>query len=133
MKWLTKSDIEASLPRLSHAPHADFGTRGLRIDKVVPNISPYYGKYARCLTVSMAKKIPIDQTFYVLAGQGFYQFTQTKSSRMRRVESWRVIGRTKDDELVVKCKTFEFVCYPYKGMYVTGSLADPVYVFCATP
>jgi hypothetical protein len=107
MKWLTKSDIEASLPRLllSH-DDADFGTRGLRIDKVVPNISPYYEKYARCLTVSMAKKIPIDQTFYVLAGQGFYQFSKSKSSRMRRVESWRVIGRTEDDELVVKCKTF---------------------------
>jgi hypothetical protein len=53
----------------------------------------------------MAKKIPIDQTFYVLAGQGFYQFTKSKSSRMRRVESWRVLGRTEDDELVVKCKT----------------------------
>jgi hypothetical protein len=40
MKWLTKSDIEASLPRLllSH-DDADFGTRGLRIDKVVPDIS----------------------------------------------------------------------------------------------
>lgn len=138
MKWLTKSDIEASLPRLllSHDDDADFGTRGLRIDKVVPDISPYYGKYARCLTVSMAKKIPIDRTFYVLAGQGFYQLgtsTKSKSSRMRHVESWRVIGRTKDDELVIKCKTFQFVCYPYEGIYVTGSLADPVYVFCAIP
>lgn len=129
MKWLTKSEIEASMPRLSHPPDPDFGSRGMRIDKVAPKVSPYYGKYARCLTHAMAQKIPIDQKLYVLAGQGFYQFGTTKSSRMKHVETWRVVGRNKDDELVVKFRNFEFKCYLYEGVYVTGSLADPVYVF----
>lgn len=98
-----------------------------------------YGNRLRPLTVELAKALVGSQVLG-LVGQNFWEATSTrwtKARRMKQVEYFSIDGSEDDDRFFMRswqqgqtiAQSYDFEAYEYHGNVVTGSGADPMFVF----
>jgi hypothetical protein len=129
---MTKPAIIASLPDIKRLPKdKEFGC-WMCEERSTADVRRYYGPRATLLTVAIAKKLG-PRKVQVLMGQNWSALdTADRRERASKLEALELLRfNAVTDELSVRQSGFSFKMYEYDGDLVTGSGADPVYVFLA--
>lgn len=115
------AQVRAQLPK---KVNEKFATAATSL-KVAQN---FYGQHARKLTLNLAKVLK-GQTVVALQGQAWNMETslQGRTKTLESLSVGAIIG--KKQNLSVRLNKNSFELYLYGGAYVSGSGADPVFVF----
>lgn len=129
MRPLTKSQIKASLPSPYNRSSSPFVT--------LANAKKAFGPHLIRLTRSVARDLE-GQRVYVLEEQAWNDLVfkdpelpshgETKQERLKAISSMK-IGSRDGEDLNVQMGKHKYQAYYFKNGYVTGSGADPIFVF----
>jgi hypothetical protein len=132
---MTKAAIIATFPDIKRLPKDREFDCWTCEERLVADVRKYYGSRATLLTVALAKRL-LPQTVQVLMGQKWSaMYKADRSERVKNLETLELLRfNDETEELTVRSRgkwgsTFEL--YEYDGDLVSGSGADPVYVFLA--
>lgn len=93
------------------------------------SVRDWYGPYATKFSYRLAKSLPIDTKMYALIGQWYPSMSSpTKQNRCKQLTKI-VLGDWEDKYLTIFEKNMDYQIYEYKNYMVSGSGADPIYVF----
>lgn len=92
------------------------------------SMSSKYGTHVKKLTYRLANTIPVGTTVYALIGQ-YYPMMKTKKEKLKAItpitfKEWNGTYLTVKEKRILP-----YELYLYKNAMVSGSGADPVYVF----
>ena len=138
MRPANKDEILTSLPSYTKAKDSVENDRSLRVAKRA------FGKHLVILTPAVAKKL-VGQNVHALTGQAWPEVAlysddesntgETEANRMSHIYSILIKAFDRDDELTIMDwnMDLEYNAYLFENRYVTGSGADPVFVFVVKP
>ena len=128
------SDIGSSMPSNISLLSKDEDRYVIKNVDIQANVRDWYGPYATKFSYLLAKSFPVGTKVYALMGQnyGSLQYV-TKKYRLKELTEFVVGGwdgkyltifeRDKDNDI------HDYEIYEYKNYMVSGSGADPIYVF----
>jgi len=121
----TLSQVIASLPALTKKKIKEARSSSETQDEFIKKI---YGQHAKPLTVKRAKQLPLNQKICFLEGQE-YDMIEDIGDNESGIQVHEITKKTYDHEGLQLQIDGDWYMYEYKGKMVTGSGADPVYVF----